>query len=106
MKISVNKILYHWYTKIPKNFKSKSFQISFMWNTGWDILMDINFDQSFGNIFIIRFYLLGLFDLNIYKNKECDHAGSSFNLNILGLDLEYENKDVRHYDYDNDKWED
>lgn len=104
MKISVNKILYHWYSK-PINNKSKEIQLSLFF--GFYPCFDFNFDflQQFGNIFLFNIDIFGLFRFNIYKNKEQDHAGFGININILGLDFDFNNKDIRHWDYDNDKWE-
>ncbi len=105
MKISVNKILFYWYTKIPKNFKSKSFQISLLWEPMLQLLVDFDYSDGFGDLWNIRVNIFGLFNLTTYYNKECDHAGLNITLNILGLDLEYRNTDIRHWDYDNKKWE-
>lgn len=102
MKISVNNILFYWFTKKPKNFMNKSFQVSWFWNPKLEFDIHFDFVKSFGSIFDIRINLFGLFDLYTYKDEEVDHAGFSFTLNILGLDFEYTNRDIRHWDYDND----
>lgn len=105
MKISINKLLFHWYTKVPVNNKSKSVQLSLMWQPMSEIGLTIDWSQGFGNIFLLNFDLFGVIRIVFHKDKECDHAGSRFQLHFFGLDFEYENKDIRHWDYDNDCWE-
>lgn len=105
MKLSVNTILFHWYTKKPKNFKSKSVQLSLAWEPLPLFNFWIDFLHQFGNVYNFCFNLCGILKLVIEKDEECDHAGFRFNLNIFGLDFEYDNKDIRHWDYDNDTWE-
>lgn len=105
MKISVNKILYHWFTKEPVDNKSKSFQVSLMWQPLSEIYFSIDWSRSYGHIFTFNLTLFGLIRLIYYKDKEMDHAGSTFQLHILGLDIEYTNRDIRHWDDENDCWE-
>ena len=45
------------------------------------------------------------FDLEISWNKKQDHAGFNFMLNILKFSFEFNIVDTRHWDYDNDCWE-
>lgn len=105
MKISVNKILYHWYSKVNPDYKYHEFQVSFMPEFFMDIDFCLSLRRSFGTLNLINILILGLFSIRIYHTKDDDHAGFYFSINILGLDIEYSYKDVRHYDYNNDKWE-
>lgn len=105
MKISVNKILYHYYGRVHSNYKSNEFQISFFPQFMLDFDFDFSLRRSFGTLSLLNINLFGLFSTRIYHSKCEDHAGFYFNVNILGLDIDYNYKDVRHYDYDNEKWE-
>ena len=105
MKISINKLLFHWYTKVPVNNKSKSVQLSLMWQPMSELLFNVDWNRGYGHIFTFNLTILGLIRIVFYKNEFDDHAGLRFQLNFFGLDFEYENKDIRHWDYDNDCWE-
>jgi len=71
----------------------------------------LNFDfqlslqRCFGNLSLLNVYILGIFSIDIAHTREQDHAGFSFSLNILGFDFDYSYKDVRHYDHDNERFE-
>jgi hypothetical protein len=105
MKLSVNKILYHWYGKVQPNYKYHAFQVSWMPDFRPEIELDLSLRRSFGNITPVNIRVLGLLSLRIYHTRDEDHAGLYFNLNLLGLDIDYNYIDVRHYDHDNEKWE-
>jgi len=96
----VDKTLYHWYSEVYKNYKSKSVQISLDFNFYKSIAIDIDFIRKYDNIGMVSIDFLGLFIFHLYKDENCDHAGLTFQLNILGLDFEYNNRDVRHWDDD------
>lgn len=105
MKISVNKILYHWYSKVYPNFKSKSLQISLSQNFNFNLDININPVKSFSNVYYYNLNLFGLLTISLTKTSEEDHAGVMFTLNLFGFDIDYTNTDVRHWDYENDCWE-
>jgi len=102
MKLSVNKILYHWTTNIPKRFKVTEIQLSLLFK----LIPVINFNIDMSIRYpILDINFLGLISLNIYKSTEEDHAGFYINLNLFGLDIDLNYHDVRHWDYDKDNWE-
>lgn len=105
MKISVNKILYHFYGKVHSNYKYNEFQVSFLPQFMLDFDFSFSLRRSFGTLNLLDVCVFGFFVIHIYHSKNDDHAGFYFNLNILGLDIDYSYKDVRHYDHDNDTWE-
>lgn len=105
MKISVNKILYHFYGRVQPNYKYNEFQVSFMPSFSFDFDCSFSFKRAFGTLNLLNICLFGFFTLRAYHSIEEDHAGFYFNINIFGLDIDYNYKDVRHYDHDNDKWE-
>lgn len=106
MKLSVNKILYHWYGKVNLNYKYHEFQLSWMPSFTPEIELNFSLRRTFGNITPVSIRLFGLFSLSSWHTREEDHAGFYFNVNILGLDIDYSYKDVRHYDFDKEEWED
>ena len=105
MKLSVNKILYHWYSKVNPDYKYHQFQASLMPDFRPEIELDFSLRRAFGNITPVSICFLGLVSLQIRHTREEDHAGLYFNFNFLGLDIDYNYIDVRHYDHDEEKWE-
>jgi hypothetical protein len=71
-----------------------------------DFDLSFSFRRSFGTLSLLYICVFGLFTIRISHSVDEDHAGFRFNTNILGLDIDFSNIDVRHYDYDNEKWED
>ena len=77
----------------------------------------MNFNKSFQGKFIkpYKFWEFEIsrdnkcwnfFDLFITLNGSgCDHAGFRFNLEIIGLSLNFKVYDSRHWDYENNCWE-
>ena len=43
---------------------------------------------------------------NVRKDSKCDHEGFYTNLKFLGMDIDINYYDVRHWDYDNECHED
>jgi hypothetical protein len=43
--------------------------------------------------------------INLYKNVHCDHAGICLEISMLGLTIAFRIYDNRHWDYENDRWE-
>ena len=100
------KILYYFNGKVQKNFKYNELQISIIPQFILKFNCEFNLQRIFGSITFLNIFLFGFFKIEIYHTKYEDHAGLYFSLNILGLDIDYSYKDVRHYDYENNKWED
>lgn len=106
MKLTVDKMLYHWYSKVYPNYKSKAFQVSLLWSPSLCFNLDISPVRTFGTNWFYYLNIFGILVIDLNKsNNEEDHAGLRINLNILGIDVDYENCDVRHWDYDSDMWE-
>jgi len=95
------KMLYHSHGRAEKANKAWEFQVSWMAIIGrrLDFVIDL-WSQMF-----ISVNVFSLFSFHILKQWKTDHAGFEIGLKILGLDLEYKYYDTRHWDYDNDKWE-
>ena len=102
MKISVVKILYHWYGKVHKNYKNWEIQLSWFFKPYPELLFVLNFYKRTRSFL---FSLLGLIKIHLQKINDADHAGYYFSLNIFGLDFDVCYKDVRHYDHDAEKFE-
>lgn len=104
MRICNGKTLYYWRSKL-KNFKSHSLQIMYNFRIWPEIEFRSDLSGSFGCFCFIHINLFKLFEVHIWSEKECDHAGWQFNLLILGLEFEYTHQDCRHWDYDSNDWE-
>lgn len=87
--------------KKPKNNKSWEIQIEY----NLSIQPQINFGINFLGGFWFDFTFLDLFNLEVQRTYNQDHAGWRVEIKILGLDIYYTYHDIRHWDYDNDKWE-
>ena len=58
------------------------------------------------NIFNLYFVLLGnIFKFHIFWTRKTDHAGFGFDVDILGLSFDSQVYDCRHWDDENDKYE-
>ena len=44
------------------------------------------------------------FELHLDFTRKCDHAGISFYLEIMGINLSIKLYDSRHWNYDEDRW--
>ena len=98
--ILVDKVLYYWTSQKPdKKFKVWEVQLSWDFNRNFDISIQFSLWCVIVNIF-------SLFMFRLYKYSECDHEGTYFVINILGLELAINHHDVRHWDYENDCHED
>lgn len=93
-------VLWHKHTKLVKH-KYWEFQLSFI--PRLEKILEFRLDFEDYPIFVLN--LLGLFKLHISNSKKQDHAGFHLFITILGFDLEIQRIDHRHWDYDNDKWE-
>lgn len=105
MKISVDKILFHWYQKVPKNFKYASMQLNLLWSFAKEISFIFDFEKCYSSVYIVDLNFLRLIRFHFYKTRECDHAGTFLNIQLFGLDFDFEYKDVRHWDEEKEDWE-
>ena len=100
MKLSVGKILSHWTSKKPnKDFKVWEIQLSWTFSLDWIIQFAIY-------PWCMYLDLFGVIGFNIRKDSKCDHEGFYMNLKFLGIDIDINYYDVRHWDYDNKCHED
>lgn len=61
------------------------------------------FDDNF--YFFFKFLIFGdLFHISFFWSKERDHAGLNFDISAFGLSIHFNIYDIRHWDYDNNKW--
>lgn len=104
MELIKFKILYCWFSK-PINNKAKEIQLNLYLYLKPEINFKLDLSQYDTNIFNFFIDLFGLFNFQICKNKETDHAGFWFNLSIFGLDFTYRKYDTRHWNYENETWE-
>lgn len=105
MELIKFKTLYYWCQKKIVNNKSRELQIYKSLYLSPQIEFDINLSQDDENIFHFYINLFYVLQFNVKKNKESDHAGFHFCLNILGLNIDYKHVDTRHWNYDNNDWE-
>jgi len=54
--------------------------------------------------YIFNINIFNILSLFINKSYERDHAGFLIDLNVFGLNIMYNNYDIRHWDEDNDCW--
>lgn len=94
------KILYHWYSKL-KNNKSWEFQLS--WAPNISSNFEISFETAYYPLLVIN--LFELFKFEVSNSKEEDHAGFRMNIRILGIDIDLNHTDCRHWNYEEDRWE-
>jgi len=94
-----------------KNSKNKSYsaQISILNNSFNFVYTILNIKFKFlddDHYFGLYLTLFGdLLDINIAWTRKTDHAGFKFNFTFLWLMIILETYDIRHWDYDNEKWE-
>lgn len=93
-----------WMSK-PVNDKVKEAQLYLCLYPKPSLEFKIDISQYDTNIFTFYVDILGLFELNIFKNKKQDHAGFWFEIGIFGLNFTYRKYDIKHWDHDNDCWE-
>ena len=101
MNIIKNIVLWN---SVPKNNKCKELQIYFSVNVSLELTFKVNFTPKWGNIFNIDIDMFDLISLHSRMDKETDHAGFRFFLNVLGLHIEFSNYDTRHWDDENETW--
>jgi len=51
-----------------------------------------------------KLFLMNIFNLFIMWNKHSDHAGFTFSVSLIGLNIYFNIYDSRHWDYENNKW--
>lgn len=73
--------------------------------TNFGIAFNVDWNRGYGHISTFNLTILGVIRIIFYKNEFEDHAGSTLQIHLFGVDFEYENRDIRHWDYDNDCWE-
>lgn len=100
----INKQIFYAFSKVNSKFKYHEFQISFIPLFELNILLKISFKRYLGNLNLLNCDLFAILSIYIIHTTKEDHAGLYLSLNILGIDFEYSFKDVRHYDYTNDKF--
>lgn len=64
---------------------------------------NLNFDISLFWNFHLELFGLVTFWCN--RTRKQDHAGIAFNLDIFGFFIYYTYHDIRHWNYDEDRWE-
>lgn len=95
--------IFHRWAKEPKNNKSWEIQIETLkLDKNCDLEFTIGWNWGSPRIYI---ELLSLFKFHFEWNRKSDHAGIRFYLFILGLDIDYSYHDIRHWNYDEDRWE-
>jgi len=105
MELIKFKILKCWATE-PVNNKVKEAQVNLHLCLLPILKFNVNLAESeySSNVFNFNIDIFSLFKLDINKDKEVDHAGFSFEINILGLEFMYRKYDVRHWDDNNECW--
>lgn len=94
--------------KIKNSYKSYSIQLYVIKQlnllyTVFNIDLKLFTDDTYFRFYIILFG--DFFKLDIYWTKKTDHAGLFFNINILWIFLELQLNDIRHWNYEEDKFE-
>lgn len=104
MKILNNfKNLFAWFSK-PVNNKYHEFQLYYYLYPTWNLsLLELEGPSDSG-YFGFHSNFFSIIEIEIFKNKEQDHAGFQFILNFFGLSINYSYIDIRHWDNINDKW--
>ncbi len=97
--------LYCYVRNDSKTIKTTEFEIIFRFNIIPRLEFWLDFSRLWNNIFDININLLDLISFKMSLNEKQDHAGFRTELNILGFGFLYSKHDMRHWDYDNDKWE-
>lgn len=95
------KILYYWYQKEPVNHKYWNFQLSW----AFSLSQSLTFVFDSGKEWIFEFNFFNLFKIHTYRTVESDHAGFRLNIRLLILDVDLNHIDIRHWNYDEDRWE-
>lgn len=94
-------ILYK-HAKKPKNNKSWELQIEWCRpSIRNEFFLSFKISQYFG----ILIDVFSIFEFSIKRTTEEDHAGITFMFQILGFFIYYTYHDIRHWDYENGKWE-
>jgi hypothetical protein len=93
-----------YFSKLYAKNKAIEFQIGYhAWQSYW------GFDGSiylFSDNKYFGFYLnVCGFKINLSWTHRCDHAGLNFEIAIPCLIIEFTQYDTRHWNYDNDAWE-
>jgi len=101
MKIWTNVKTFYAYSSKPLNNKVKEFQIMLYFCP--QLILEFYVNIKEGDLISID--LFNLIKLDILNTKEIDHAGFSICLMLFGLEIAFSKYDTRHWDYDNNKWE-
>ena len=88
--------------KEAKNNKSWEIQVEWVKPS---IASVLNFDLKLGLYWSLYINIARLFELVFSRTKEQDHAGITFHLDILGFFIYYTYHDIRHWNYEEDRWE-
>lgn len=96
------KSIYCWVSKVKDN-KFQEFQIMWYFYPTFDLCFDFSIHNQYKRSFDINIF--NLVEFGILKDKECNHAGLSINFKLIGLEIEFINRDTRHWDDLNNKWE-
>lgn len=92
---------------VHKNGKSKKINKAWEFNIYWAPALDkeLRFELDFWGNILFSINIFGLIRLGISRTYDQDHAGFNATFKLLGLEVEYTYYDTRHWDYDNNKWE-
>lgn len=82
---------------------NKAWELQIMWDLCFSLVLE--FSLSFKEYPSFNINLFDFIEILVYKDKERDHAGFYLTIKFLGIWLDYSYYDIRHWDYDNDRWE-
>lgn len=67
---------------------------------------NLNFEMfSYSHIFKFYFSFFNIININIDWSRRTDHAGFDFSMTILFIDINYNYYDIRHWNYDEEEFE-
>lgn len=100
------KTLLYRHGKCKKEHKHWEFQIYTALNFWWNLEFTLQHANStFTKQTMFYIDVLKLLTLNISNSRNQDHAGFRIELNVLGMNFDYSYYDERHWDDENNKWE-
>lgn len=85
--------------------KFREIQLNLDFSPSPEIDCRIDFTKAYGNVFTIVFDFFNLLKFSCWKDKENDHAGLNIHVQLICFHFMYSILDTRHWDYDNNKWE-
>lgn len=91
------------YRSWPYN-KLKTVELQIFWWFKPAVSFDFWFNL-FRNEFSITLGLLGLFKFSVSYDTKSDHCGFRFALTLIFISLEFNFTDNRHWDHENNRWE-